>query len=252
MVWMCSKPSSKPTHVLTEIGSNRKVRAILISDADHFKAGHAVVVRILGHDGDVVGNCSRSDPGVVQGHPPTVVAKRQSECCPRVRDLRVDRQRIERLCPRESFEPSGTRRSIGRGEHAEAQLPDCDHRYRNLLRRCSGQSPLLLKRNEQRGIGDRDLGARAPAGHGTGTSSVVSGRSSASSRANRGSARQSLLPARNASQEIVRGRAGSGASSATGRPLTVTRSRSPASTRRRTPLTLFRRSRAGMSATRPL
>ena len=80
-------------------------------------------------------------------------------------------------------------------------------------------------------------------------SSVVSGRSSAKSLARAASARQSSTPARKASQEIVRGLVGRGASSATGRPLMVTRSRSPASTRRSTPLTSFRRSRAGMSAT---
>lgn len=80
-----------------------------------------------------------------------------------------------------------------------------------------------------------------------GTSSVVSGRRLRSWSERPGSALQSSAPRTNSSQVTEAGRLGSGTSSATGLPLTVTRRRSPASTRRKTPLTLLRSSRAGTS-----
>ena len=104
----------------------------------------------------------------------------------------------------------------------------------------------LLRRDEHRCVGERE--GRPLDAHAAGSSSVVSGRSTASCRAKPGSARQWPASAMKASHGVDRGRAGSGTSSATGRPLTVTRRCSPASTRRSTELTSFRRSRAGMSA----
>lgn len=133
----------------------------------------------------------------------------------------------------------------------QPELPDGDDRDRDLSGRRSGRTSVLLNSIEERGIRDRDPSSPATAGHGSERSSVVSGSSSAKSLDKPGSARQTWLSLMKAAQATIRGREDSGTSSATGRPLTVTRSRCPASTRRKTALTLFRSSRAAASGTSP-
>jgi hypothetical protein len=75
--------------------SNRKVRAILSSDADDLEARHPVIVRVLRNYRKVMGDRGRSDPGIVQGHRFTLVAKGKSQSRPCVRYLGVDRQGVE-------------------------------------------------------------------------------------------------------------------------------------------------------------
>lgn len=144
--------------------------------------------------------------------------------------------------------PSG---AVAGGEDAGPKFGDGDDRDGDACGGCTGQWPLLLGGDEQRRVSQPHLSPAATRGHQrTATSSVESGSSSARSRVSAGSARPAFMCRSNCFQAIVCGRAGSGISSATGRPLMVTRSRSPASTRRRTPLTSFRSSRAGTSVTR--
>ena len=78
-------------------------------------------------------------------------------------------------------------------------------------------------------------------------SSVVPGSKSASSVRSPGSACQRCFSCMKVFQGMERGFVARGTSSATGRPLSVTRMRSPASTRRSTALTSLRSSRAGTS-----
>src|SRR5260370_18128177 len=131
----------------------------------------------------------------------------------------------------------------------ETEFTDRDHRDGDALGWATGERPVLLDCHEKRRVGKCLFGAHlvGASGHAIGRSSVVPGNRSGSSLVSPGSARQRSLPWMKAAQGSDRGRFGKGTSSATGRPLTVTSRRSPASTRRSTALTSLRNSRAGTS-----
>jgi hypothetical protein len=48
----------------------------------------------LGNHRQVMGNCGRRDPGIIERHALTTVLERESQCGPRVRDLQINRKGI--------------------------------------------------------------------------------------------------------------------------------------------------------------
>src|SRR5262249_57802005 len=106
-------------------------------------------------------------------------------------------------------------------QNPEPQLPDGDYGHLNPFWWGASELAALLGSYEQRCVRETDVRTRAAA-HQKRMSSVVSGRSSCSSTFSPGSACQSSRSRTNSSQVSVSGRRGSGMSSATGRPLTVT------------------------------
>ena len=125
-------------------------------------------------------------------------------------------------------------------KHPGTQLTHRDGADPKTRWRSRPQRTTLLQRDEERGVGQR-LSAhshRMDRCHRF-VSGIISRNSSSRPRS-------ALGMARNSSHVNDSGRVSSGTSSATGRPLTVTVSRSPASTRLSTALTSLRRSRAGI------
>src|SRR5580692_6427245 len=69
----------------------------LSSDVDDLDSGHGVVIRILSHDGNMMGNGRGRDPAVVDRHLPACRAKSRYQQCPSLGDGLVGGQRLEPL-----------------------------------------------------------------------------------------------------------------------------------------------------------
>src|SRR6476620_5919079 len=134
-------------------------------------------------------------------------------------DLRSDGEEgVSGLDAGEGREPAGAGLGIGRSKNAQLELGDSDHRNGDLLGKLSQFTASLLG-DEDRGVGDR-----------LAQSSSSASRTSARSSSKAASAGASLTM-RRSSEEATQGSRCSawGRISATGRRLTVSVSRSPAS-----------------------
>jgi hypothetical protein len=132
----------------------------------------------------------------------------------------------------------GSRLTVPGHQDSEFQLRERDYRDSHLVRQRLGQWAILFDRDEHRRI---QYGRRAH------LSLTVSWRKGARSRRSPESAAASRITRSIAGPVLQSGRV-SGTRSATGLRFTLTRSRSPASTRRSTSAVWFRRSRADTSA----
>lgn len=160
------------------------------SDPHHFETRHAVVVGVLGNDGDAPGQGGRSNPGVVQRHALTSVTQGHAKGGPGCRCRAVDWEGIESVGAHERLQAASANDTVVRSEDAEAKFGDGDHGDGELQRRCPAEWAFLFDGDEQGRVRQSQL-RRATGGgpHGAAASSVESGNSSARSPLSSGSAR---------------------------------------------------------------
>src|ERR1700683_3013260 len=98
----------------------------LVSDLDDLNIGHGVVIRILSHDRNTMGDGRGRDPAVVDRHLPACRAKPRYQQRPSLGDALIAGQPLEPLSELIGRQPTGRGLRVPGLQHAEPQLTKLD------------------------------------------------------------------------------------------------------------------------------
>src|SRR5215472_101188 len=204
------------------------------SEPDDVDAAEHREIPVLSPDLGSVDKCSGGDPRVVHTRLPAGLELCRSQARVCGCDPFVGRQACGLLADAgERTEPRRSGFGIAGQQHTELQLGQCHDRYPDVLGQGPGELTVLLDCNENRSVEYR------PSTHARSMTSPLTAFRSARSWSSAGDSRR----IRSMAAPLVQRCGPRGTSSATGRRFTVTRTFSPASTRRNTSAVRLRRSR---------
>ena len=115
----------RPSRALIRVAPGHAARA---ADLDHLNVEHGVVIRILSHDRNTMGNGRGRNPAIVDRHIPACRAKRRHQQRPGLGDRLIDSQRLEPLSELIGRQPAGRGLRVSGLQHAQPQLTKRDRR----------------------------------------------------------------------------------------------------------------------------